>query len=72
MPPMTQNDATVNGPARTRDDPGVVVVLALMGAVLYGLAALDSGRAAALAIAYLGQALPLLTDPVRRHVHARP
>jgi hypothetical protein len=49
-----------------------VVVLALMGAVLYGLAALDSGRAAALAIAYLGQALPLLTDPVRRYVHARP
>jgi hypothetical protein len=135
---MTQNDATVNGPARTRDDSGrrtaaareadtsaarqrllasgaflllqvaltdygaeaalgavfwfavgavllrlvytrhsrvargIVVVLALVGAVLYGLAALDSGRAAVLALAYLGQALPLLTDPVRRHVHARP
>jgi Mn2+/Fe2+ NRAMP family transporter len=138
MPPMTQNEGTANGPARTRDDSGrrtaaapeadasaarqrllasgaflllqvaltdygaeaglgavfwfaigavllrlvytrhsrlargIVVVLALMGAVLYGLAALDSGRAAVLSIAYLGQALPLLTDPVRRHVHARP
>ncbi|NYD42156.1 hypothetical protein [Nocardioides panaciterrulae] len=56
---------------RSRVARGLVVVLALMGAVIFGLAALDSGRAAVLAIAYLGQALPLLTAAVRRHVQAR-
>jgi hypothetical protein len=53
---------------RSRVARGVIVVLSLAGAVVYGLDALDSGRAALVAVTYLGQALPLVTAPVRRHV----
>jgi hypothetical protein len=53
---------------RSRFARGLVVVLSLTGAVVYALGALDSLRAAGLALAFLGQALPLLTNPVRRHV----
>ncbi|MCZ2837694.1 hypothetical protein [Modestobacter sp. VKM Ac-2985] len=47
---------------------GVVVVSALVGVVVYGLAALTDPRAALVALSFLGQALPLLTAPVRQHV----
>ncbi|MCZ2822884.1 MULTISPECIES: hypothetical protein [unclassified Modestobacter] len=47
---------------------GVVVVSAFVGVIVYGLAALTDPRAALVALAFLGQALPLLTKPVRQHV----
>ena len=53
---------------RSRAARGVVVVLALAGAVVHGPGAFSDADAAALA--HLGQAAPLLTDPVRRHVGA--
>jgi hypothetical protein len=56
---------------RSRIARGAIVVVSLGGAVVYGLGALDSGRAALLAVAYLGQALPLLTVWVQRHVSRR-
>lgn len=46
------------------------MVLALAGAVVHGPGALADPRAAALALSRLGQAAPLPTDPVRRHVGA--
>ena len=57
---------------RSRVARGVIVVAALVGAVIYGLATMQDPQAALLAVAHLGQALPLLTDPVRRHVRSRP
>ena len=57
---------------RSRVARGVIVVTALVGAVIYGLATVRDPQAALLASAHLGQALPLLTSPVRRHVQARP
>jgi len=56
---------------RSRVARGVIVLVSLAGAVIYGLDARDSGRAALLAVAYLGQALPLLTVWVRHHVSRR-
>ena len=53
---------------RSRVARGVVVVTSLAGAVVYSLGALQSTDAALLSMAFLGQALPLLTGPVRRHV----
>ncbi len=48
----------------------MVVVLALTGAVVHGPEAISDADAAALALSHLGQAAPLLTDPVRRYVGA--
>ena len=64
---------------RSRVARGVVIVMALVGAVLYGLVAVGVAgvhghgapalpHAVLLALAHLGQAMPLLTGPVRRHV----
>jgi len=53
---------------RSRIARAAIVVVSLAGAVIYGLGALDSGRAALLALTYVGQALPLLTVWVQRHV----
>lgn len=53
---------------RSRVARGLVVIVALFGALLYGTAAVDDGRAALLAVAYLGQAVPLLTPSIRRHL----
>ena len=47
-----------------------LVITALLGAVVYAIVALDSARAGLLAVLYLGQALPLLSGPVRRHVRS--
>jgi hypothetical protein len=55
---------------RSRVARGVVVVSAFVGVVIYGLAALTDPHAALVALSFLGQALPLLTKPVRRHVQA--
>lgn len=55
---------------RSRVARGVVVVTSLAGAVVLGLDAAGSSEAALLAVAYLGQAVPLLSSPVRRHVLA--
>ena len=57
---------------RSRVARGIIVVTALVGAVLHGLAMLDGLDAAPVALAFLGQALPLLASPVRRHVQQRP
>lgn len=57
---------------RSRVARGIAVVSASTGAVVYALAAVDSRHAGVLAIACLGQALPLLAGPVRRHVQTRP
>lgn len=54
---------------RSRVARGVIVVTSLTGAVACALAAFTSGHAALLAILFAGQALPLLTRPVRNHVH---
>ena len=56
---------------RSRVARGLIVVTALVGAVLYGLATLENPHAPALAVAHLGQAVPLLTSPVRQHVQQR-
>lgn len=47
---------------------GVLVVIAMVGAIVYGIGAFADGGAAFLALTYLGQSLPLLSPPVRRHV----
>lgn len=47
---------------------GLVVVTSSAGAVVYAFGALDDLTAAALVLASLGQAAPLLLSPVRRHV----
>ena len=54
--------------ARSRVARGLLVVMALFGAVVYGLPAPGDAHAALVALACLGQALPLLSAPVRRHV----
>ena len=54
---------------RSRIARGLVIVAALVGAVIYALAALSRPEAALVMLAYLGQALPLLSPPIRRHVH---
>jgi 4-hydroxybenzoate polyprenyltransferase len=56
---------------RSRLARGIVVVTSLVGAVIYGLSAVGDAHAAVLAVAYLGQAVPLLLSPVRRHVRTR-
>lgn len=56
---------------RSRVARGVVVVSAFVGVIIYGLAALIDPRAALVALSFLGQALPLLTNPVRQHVRPR-
>ncbi len=56
--------------ARSRLARGLVVVTSLGGTLVYGLGALESAHAAILTVAYLGQALPLLAGPVRRHVQS--
>ena len=54
---------------RSRAARAVMVVLALLGAVVYAVAAVNGdGHAAVLALLFLGQALPLLTPSVRDHV----
>ena len=53
---------------RSRVARGVIVVTALVGAIVTGLAVLETPQAALLASAHLGHALPLLTGPVPRHV----
>ncbi len=54
---------------------GVVVVLALTGAIIFGLGAVfgetERLHYALTALAYLGQAVPLLTPAVRDHVQKR-
>lgn len=54
---------------------GFVVVLAMVGAIVFGLGAVfgDTDRVshALTALAFLGQALPLLTPAVRDHVQKR-
>jgi hypothetical protein len=55
---------------RSRFARGLVVVTSLFGAVVYGLPVPGDAHAALLAVAFLGQALPLLAGPVRRHVHS--
>ncbi len=55
---------------RSRVARGLVIVSSLAGAVLYGLGALADAHAALLAIAFLGQALPLMARPVRLHVRS--
>ena len=55
---------------RSRVARGFIVIGALTGAVIYGLGAVASAHSSLLALAYLGQAVPLLLGPVRRHVQA--
>ena len=60
------------GRRHSRVARGVIVVSAFVGVVLHGLAVVHDPRAAVVALAFLGQALPLLAGPVRRHVQERP
>lgn len=54
---------------RSRVARGFIIVLALFGAIVYAIGALDDAWVSAfLAFTFLGQALPLLTPPIRRHV----
>jgi hypothetical protein len=53
---------------RSRVARGVIIVTSLAGAVVYGLATLENPHAVVLALTWLGQSVPLLTGPVRRHV----
>ena len=56
---------------RSRVARGVIIVTSFAGAVVYGLATLENPHAAVLALAYLGQSVPLLMGSVRRHVQTR-
>jgi len=48
---------------------GLIVVTSLVGAAIYGAVALGADiHAAMIALAFLGQAVPLLAGPVREHV----
>jgi len=58
------------GRRRSRLARGTAVVSALVGVVVYSTTAVGDPHAALLALTFLGQALPLLTAPVRRHVQA--
>jgi hypothetical protein len=55
---------------RSRVARGFIIVTSLAGAVVYGLNALGDGRSAFLALAFLAQAVPLMSRQVRRHVQA--
>lgn len=55
---------------RSRTARGFVVVTSFVGTVVYGLSALGDARSAFLAFAFLGQAAPLMSGEVRRHVDA--
>jgi hypothetical protein len=47
------------------------MVLAVIGAILHGLAGIGADDyPLLLVLAWVGQAVPLLTRPVREHVHA--
>lgn len=47
---------------------GFIVVTSMVGAAIYGLGAFSDVTAAALVLAHVGQAAPLLLGPVRHHV----
>ena len=53
---------------RSRVARGLIVVTSMVGAVLYSPEAFSDVTAAALVIAYVGQAAPLMSSPVRHHV----
>jgi hypothetical protein len=56
---------------RSRVARGVVIISSLFGAVVYALAAVADPvqwQDVLLVVAWLGQAVPMLLDPVRRHV----
>jgi hypothetical protein len=53
---------------RSRVARTVVVVTSIIGAVIYAFGAFGDVTAAVLVLAYVGQAVPLLLSPVRRHV----
>lgn len=55
---------------RSRAARGFVIVASLVGAILYGLDALNDTHSAFLAVAFLAQAVPLMTKPVRLHVQS--
>jgi len=57
--------------ASSRVARGLIVVTALVGAVLHGIAAVDNPPSVLVALAFLGQAVPLSTGPVREHVQSR-
>ncbi|MEO6472581.1 MAG: hypothetical protein ABIR57_11525 [Aeromicrobium sp.] len=48
----------------------VVIFLALVGAAIFGTDAVSNSSSVLLALAYVGQAIPLMFAPVRRHVAA--
>lgn len=53
---------------RSRVARGFVIVLSMVGAVIYAIVAIGEARGGLLAVLYIGQALPLLSSPVRQHV----
>jgi hypothetical protein len=55
---------------RSRVARAVVIVTSLVGAVVYGVGAPGEARSALLALAYVAQAVPLMSSQVRRHVQA--
>jgi len=56
---------------RSRAARGFVVVTSLVGAALHALYALEDGRHAFVAAAYVLQAVPLMSRQVREHVRAQ-
>ena len=57
---------------RSRVARAFIIVTSFVGAAIYALAAIDDARAVLLAVFYVGQALPLLATPIRRHMQAEP
>jgi hypothetical protein len=56
---------------RSRSARRILVVLAITGAILHGLGGIGADDyPLLLVLAWVGQAVPLLTRPVREHVHA--
>ena len=53
---------------RSRVARAIIIVTSFLGAVIYALASIDEAHAGLLAVFYVGQALPLLATPIRRHV----
>lgn len=53
---------------RSRTARLVAIAIAMLGVVVYGLAMLADAGQIVLVVAYLAQALPLMTPAVRRHV----
>jgi peptidoglycan/LPS O-acetylase OafA/YrhL len=53
---------------RSRIARGLVIVPAMTGAIGCAIASFTDGSAGFVAVTFLGQALPLLTPAVRRHV----